>query len=136
MAYGFVQFLPQCWAHSRNPLHTSKWESPKRAGTAKRRCASQGCPPAPTAEPSSIFGKMQIPRPQLRPPPPGVTVFEDHPRICIFSRLMEGFLDTLIRRSFQRVETSLALSHWFLVDVVRALNELVNLSITWELVKG
>ena len=49
---------------------------------------------------------------------------------------MEGFLDTLLRRSFQRVETSLALSHWFLVDVVRALNELVNLSITWELVKG
>ena len=29
----------------------------------------KGVPPAPTAEPSSIFGKMQIPRPQLRPPP-------------------------------------------------------------------
>lgn len=49
---------------------------------------------------------------------------------------MEEFLDTLIRRSFQRVEPSLALSHWFLVGVVQALHELVNLSITWELVKG
>ena len=99
-------------------------------------CFSRVSPQHPQQNHLAYLVKCRLPGPNSDLPPQGVTVFEDHPRICIFSRLIEGFLDTLIRRSFQRVESSIALSHWFLVDVVQALSELVNLSITWELVKG